>query len=134
MVADGLPLFGGARIAVDTTLVSALHCDGSALGGAAHRDGVVLAAARRRKENEVGGRWSSEALVRQLAKKARNETPLMRRRVEQAWKLRWLAILSCAAARTVASSLLELRGHGGADGVVPLSHEVEADFRHAHLE
>ena len=78
VVADGLPLFGGAQLAVDTTLVSALHCDGSALGGAANRDGVALAAARRRKErtypelvapwsrcrlvvmaNEVGGRSSS---------------------------------------------------------------------------
>ena len=38
VVADGLPLFGGAQIAVDTTLVSALHCDGSALIGAANRD------------------------------------------------------------------------------------------------
>ena len=28
--ADGLPLFGGARLAVDTTLVSILPCDGSA--------------------------------------------------------------------------------------------------------
>ena len=26
---DGLPLFGGAQLAVDTTLVSPLHCDGS---------------------------------------------------------------------------------------------------------
>ena len=33
----------------------------------------------------------------------------------------------------MASSLLELRGHGGADGPVPLTHEVEADFRHARL-
>ena len=58
-----------AQIAVDTTFVSAL-------GGAAHRDGVALAVARRQKErtypesvapwsrcrlvvmaNEVGGRW-----------------------------------------------------------------------------
>ena len=113
MVADGLPLIGGAQIAVDTTLVSALHCDGSALGGAANRDGVP---ARRCKErtypelaapwsrcrlvvmaSEVGGRWSSEALafLRQLAKaKARSETPLMRRCAEQARKLRWLAIMS----------------------------------------
>ena len=59
--------------------------------------------------NEVGGEMVVVGSIglRQLAK---------------AWKLRWLAILSCAAA---ASSLLELRGHGGADGVVPLSHEVE---------
>ena len=30
VVADGLPLFDGAQLAVDTTLVSPLHCDGSA--------------------------------------------------------------------------------------------------------
>ena len=29
VVADGLPLFGGAQLAVDTTLVSALRADGS---------------------------------------------------------------------------------------------------------
>ena len=96
VVAGGLPLIGGAQIVVDTTLVSALHCDGNAEGGTANRDGVALAAARRRKErtnpelaapwsrcrlvvmaSEVGGRWSSEALafLRQLAKaKARVET------------------------------------------------------------
>ena len=28
-VADGLPLFGGAQLAVDTTLVSPLHANGS---------------------------------------------------------------------------------------------------------
>ena len=84
----------------------------------------------------AGGRWSPEALafLRQLAKaKARNEPPLMQRRAQQAWKMRWLAIMSCAAARAVSSSLLELRGHGGADGVVPMTHEVDSDFRHAAL-
>ena len=30
VVAEGLPLFGGAQLALDTSLVSALHCDGSA--------------------------------------------------------------------------------------------------------
>ena len=30
IIAEGLPLFGGAQLAVDTTLVSAHHCDGSA--------------------------------------------------------------------------------------------------------
>ena len=29
VVADGLPLFGGVQLAIDTTLVSTLHCDGS---------------------------------------------------------------------------------------------------------
>ena len=50
VVVDGLPLYGGAQLAVDTTLVSALHCDGSARRGAAERDGVALDEARRRKE------------------------------------------------------------------------------------
>ena len=76
MVVDGLPLSGGCQLAVDTTLVCALHCDGSPQNGAAEADGVVLQAARRRKERtspekvgprtraclvvlavEVGGRW-----------------------------------------------------------------------------
>ena len=53
-VADGLPLFGGAQLVVDTTFVSALRCDGSARAGAAHRDGVALEVARRRKERTSG--------------------------------------------------------------------------------
>ena len=39
IVVDGLPLVGGAQFAVDTTLVSALHCDGSATAGARDNDG-----------------------------------------------------------------------------------------------
>ena len=43
VVVDGLPLFGGAQLAVDTTLVCALLANGSPRRGA-------LTAARRRKE------------------------------------------------------------------------------------
>ena len=50
VVADGLPLFAGAQLAVDTTLVSPLHADGSPHPHAADSDGAVLAIARRRKE------------------------------------------------------------------------------------
>ena len=50
VVVDGLPLFGGAQLAVDTTLVSALDCDGSAIRGTPNSDGIALALARRRKE------------------------------------------------------------------------------------
>ena len=50
IVAEGLPLFGGAQLAVDTTLVSAHHCDGTARPGAAHIDGAALVVSRRRKE------------------------------------------------------------------------------------
>ena len=131
VVADGLPLFGGAQLAVDTTMVSPLRGDGSPHRGAAERDGVVLVAARRRKERtypelmaprsrarlvvlamEVGGKRSPEALtfIRLLAKaKTRHEPNLMRKRVEQAWRMRWCSLLGCAA-RALAMSLLELRG------------------------
>ena len=42
---DGWPLFGGAQLAVDTTLVSALHWDGTARRGAAHNEGVAISMA-----------------------------------------------------------------------------------------
>ena len=113
IVADGLPLFGGAQLAIDTTLVSVLHCDGSARAGVAHVDGAAVAVARRRKERtypelvgqrartrlvvlagEVGGGWSGEtrSSLCQLAKaKARQMPIVLRRRTEQAWRLRWQA-------------------------------------------
>ena len=50
IVADGLPLFQGAQLAVDTTLVSALRRDGVPHSRAENHDGAVLDAARRRKE------------------------------------------------------------------------------------
>ena len=49
-MADGLPLFGGAQLEVDATLVSPLHCDRSPMPGADVANGAVLVAARRRKE------------------------------------------------------------------------------------
>ena len=108
---DGMPLFGGAQLAVDTTLVSALHCDGTARRGAAHNEGVAISMAQRRKERrypelvgrrarsrlvvlavEVGGRWSptTQHFISALARtRARCEGLLLRRRAEQAWRLRW---------------------------------------------
>ena len=53
----------------------------------------------------------------------------MRKRVEQAWRLRWGSLLSCSAARAVAMSLLDFPGSRGADGNCPLPHDVEQDFR-----
>ena len=85
---------------------------------------------------EVGGRWSPEAtdFVSQLAKaKARSEPFLVRRRMEQAWRLRWTGLLACAAAWSFAASLLGLHGGRGADGFAPRSHEVECDHRFVGL-
>ena len=117
----------------------ALHCDGTPHRGAADADGVVASAARRRKVRtypeivgprswarlvvlavEVGGRWSSEtrSFIAQLGKaRSRQEPSLLRRRAEQAWRMRWGAFLSCVAAKAVASSLLESRCAQGADAV-----------------
>ena len=155
VVVDGLPLFGRWQLAVDTTLVCALHNDGRPRRGAAEMDGVALLTARRVKERrypefvgvqararlvvlavEVGGRFSEETngFLTGLAKaRARSETPLMQRRVEQAWRMRWSWLLGCAAVTAVAASLLEMQGCVGTDGASPAGHEVEGDFRHAGL-
>ena len=80
---------------------------------------------------EVGGRWSTEtrSFLSQLAKaKARGKPHLMRRRTEQAWRLRWGSMLSCAAARAVATSLLELPGARGGDGETATAADVEQDL------
>ena len=69
-----------------------------------------------------------------LAKaRARSETHLKWRRVEQAWRIRWSCMLACAAARAFAASLLEQRMSIGCDGNAPVSHEVVADHRYAGL-
>ena len=41
VVVDGLPLCGGCQLAVDTTLVCALHCHGSPDNVAADADGAA---------------------------------------------------------------------------------------------
>ena len=57
----------------------------------------------------------------------------MRRRAEQAWRLRWGAIFACAPAKVVASSLLNMLDSHGGDGKTPLSHVVDSDHRYAGL-
>ena len=50
VVADGLPLFHGAQLAVDTTMVSTVRADGAPRRQCAERDGAALDQARRTKE------------------------------------------------------------------------------------
>ena len=56
---DGLPLFHGAQLAVDATLVSQIRGDGSARRQCADHDGAALQQARHKKEStypELAGR------------------------------------------------------------------------------
>ena len=85
---------------------------------------------------EVGGRWSEErrGFLSALAiARARSEIPLMRKRAEQAWRMRWGGMLACTVARAVASSLLGLTHSHGGDGNVPAAHEVDGDHRYVGL-
>ena len=64
VVADGLTLWRGAQLAIDTTLVSPLHQDGSPRSRTHTTNGAVLEKARLRKERTYpefegeGGWWS----------------------------------------------------------------------------
>ena len=112
IVVDGLPLFGGAQFAVDSTLVSALHCDGSATAGneGQRRGGTRSSSTTQGEDLSRTGQSSSTGSVGRaggvrslgggqrrhelssglLARaRTRNETTLMRRRAEQAWRMRW---------------------------------------------
>ena len=153
VVADGLPLFGGAQLAIDATLVSAIKRDGTARAGAATTDGAALSAARRRKVRtypelsgdggrcrlvvlggEVAGRWSSETrqfLTALSRAKSRSAPEVLRKSAETAWRRRWGNMLGCCAAWVVAESLLGGKGAPGADGESPSVHEVVCDHRHA---
>ena len=53
VLADGLPLFHGAQVVVDTTLVSALRRDGAPHPRCADVDRAALEAARRRKSSGI---------------------------------------------------------------------------------
>ena len=150
VVADGLPLFHGAQLAIDTTMVSTLRGDGSVSPDRERRNGAALAQARRRKERsytelcqrfararlvvlatEVGRRWSEDSMhfLHQLARaKVRNEPRVLKHAAKISWLRRWGTILAC-------SSLLEQRSD-----TLTLSHSVPPkkkllpDFLHPCIE
>ena len=151
VIANGLGLFHGAQLAIDTTIVSALRRNGMARPNAAREEGVALEVARRKKETtypelsgengrarmvvfgvEVGGRWSKEALqfVRMLAKdRAKQEPERLRVQAAGAWQRRWSSILSVAALRATANTLLERKRLSGTVGGVPTVQDMLVDAR-----
>ena len=142
VVAQGLPLKSGAQLAVDVTLRSVLGCDGKPKPRSADEDGAVATDARKDKENaypellrsrrcalvvvalETGGRWSSEAVqfVEDLSyAKSRGVQPRLRFAAALAYKRRWSRLLSCAASKAFATSLVSPTGklQLTCDGVEP---------------
>ena len=143
-VVDGLPLFHGAQLAVDATMVSPVRRDGTAHRQCATTDGAAMAQARRRKEPtypelaQVHGRARLVVVACEVGGQMVRGGPvisctLCRRRirevVERAWVRRWSSLLACAAARAIALSLLERRCTPGFDGSGPTSSEVYRDHR-----
>ena len=128
ILAQDLPCFGGAQLAVDVTLRGCLSSAGEPHPRAADIDGVILSEARRDKERrypelvagrrcrlvvvaiETGGRWSDEAVdfIAQLAfAKAREVPAYMHGPAVSAWQRRWTRMLSTVCALSFAASLVE---------------------------
>ena len=114
VIAEGLPVFHGAHLVIDATLVTS-SCQWGATPSLSRSGWCCLAFTHRRKERicpelskgrgrarlviitaETGGRFSEETqtLLRLLAE-AKTLQPL-RVRARQSWLLRWSSLLSCA--------------------------------------
>ena len=132
VVVTGLPLYNGAQIAVDCTLVSPLRRDGTARPRAHKEDGAALKDARKHKADtypellssiccrlvtagmEVGGCWDEEGytLLEQLAlAKAQGAPKVLRGSATRVWLKRWVALLSKTAMDSFAHTLV----HGTAE-------------------
>ena len=130
VVCNGLPLRHGAQLAVDATIVSPVTRAGEARANADTRPGLAhdQTAQRKRRHTypelerarrcrlvvfgvEVGGRWSREAtqFVRLMARARAAAAPAaLHVTARGAWVQRWSGILSVAAQRAFATSLLQL--------------------------
>ena len=152
VVANGLPMWNGAQVAVDTTMVSPIRADGLARPEADVRPGVpcedIIWEKRERKYREllragrcrllvfaleVGGRWDKGALrfLRKLAwSRARNVPDWLRASTAHAYLYRWSAMLAVSAHKAYAATLLCLPLQGEiVNGEVPADSDVMADAR-----
>ena len=144
----------GPPLLCDATQVSPLDQNGDPHPKCAVTAGAAFEVAEKRKTNtyreaaqaagrivletlacEIGGRWSDTCIKRvgMLAKyKARNEPPHLKRAVEFAWHSRWWSLLSVAAQRAFALSLIEV----DCDAIKPLADfeprvgDILADVRY----
>ena len=93
VVVDGLPLFGGVQLAMDTTLVFPLHSNGLAWRGAGDRDGVVFPRSPPPQPGSfggIGGRGGGVLMKRGASlelwpRTSQISTQVVAPRAEQAW-------------------------------------------------
>ncbi len=152
ILATGLPVYRGVPMAIDASMVSALHAGETPWSKAASEDGVAIRRAETDKATaypelvrspllrlvtvacEVGGRWSSEArdvLRRLAAATARSAPQALRGAARGAWLRRWSDLLSVAQQRALAATLVDavpvdLDGVDGAEP--PLACVCEEDW------
>jgi len=151
IVANGLGVYHGQQLAIDTTCISPITRAGEPHPGADTTPGRAADNALQRKRRrypeltrarrcrlivfaiEVGGRWGSEALqvTRALAHaRAAEAPPWLRAAAANAWLTRWSATIAVAAQRALATTLLELPAHGASiGGDMPELPELLADDR-----
>ena len=150
VVADGLTLWRGAQLAVDTTLVSPLSRNGAARRRAANHDGAALDAARKRKEDtypelagengrtrlvvlaaEVGGRWSGDCPIFVCSRQSSSAERASQPPGQDGGSL--VASLECypGLQRSKVVCRLDRSPTAGTGDVVPSVHKVLRDDRFA---
>ena len=151
VIANGLALWGGAQLAVDTTIVSPLTRAGEPRRRAGRFAGAALTDARKAKERaypellrnsrcrlvvfgiEVGGRCSEEAasFITSLARTKTRDTPApLRHAAATSLISRWTALLTHAAMTAFAASLLfeDPTNHHNLDGEPPSLSDLLAQL------
>ena len=142
VIANGLPLWGGRQMAIDTSIVAPLTSQAAPRQHRGQYAGTALRDGQKSKERtypelvqprrcrlvvfgiETGGRRSEETagFVRHLAKaRARQSPEPLRQAVTAALIARWSAILAHATFTALAASLLceDTSSHNSVDGCVP---------------
>ena len=147
VVASGLPVAHGVPVAVDATMISPLHADGTAWAKTARIPGHSFLRARKDKEDkypelchsstlrlvtaavETGGRLCKEAVelveTAAVARSLSDPKPL-RKHTARCWRARWLAMISVASQDALAATLV-------ADGSSLLDAAVGAAPEASHV-
>ena len=150
LVVTGLPIAHGIPAAVDVTLISPLHADGTPWRRAAEKPGSSFARAYRSKRQtyselvnsnvlrlvvaatEIGGRLNKDAhelLKAAASARAETEPRALRRQAARGWLARWESLLAVSAQCSVAATLVSegTRILDAMGGQIPLGVSVWLD-------